>query len=238
MKHLPLKLVIGVVLLFAAGVVVCMLWTVEEYGPDEEEKDEGPAIGFMLRVGVVTDMSREEMETLSIMIKKTSRRLAETTGGMMYIREAIFTDNDPRGDMLYSPKQSRGVVPRNSNNFSFGPANWSVGTILHEFGHFKLGLDDEYDTSIYGVEPETNVFCNNCIMGLIKNAGWCDSSNHPEGCYGNYPGCRETLVRTFGRRCPQLAEAFNYPKEKIVFPPETKITIIDTKPYSNKETGR
>jgi len=191
-------------------------------------------LGFTLNVGIVTDMTREEIKKQAEMIKKVSRRLAETTGGLMYIKEAVFTDNSRTGDMLYDPNQGRSKVPGCGNNYSHGPGNWFVGCILHEFGHFKLGLADEYDTSIYGGRPASKVFCENCIMALKHDKGWCSSLNHKKGCLGNAPGCQERLIAAFGKRCPLLSQAFNYSKEEILYPPVTTITIIDTSPRSMK----
>ncbi len=191
-------------------------------------------IRLTLNVGVVTDMSKEEMEKLAEMIKKVSHRLARITGGIMFISEVVFTDNCRTGNMLYNPNQSRKEVPGSRNNFSHGPANWFVGCILHEFGHFNLGLADEYDTSIYGVTPRSRVFCENCVMALKHDRGWCNSLNHPKGCLGNAPGCQECLVARYGKRSPLLAEAFNFSEEEILYPPETKITINNTAPKANQ----
>lgn len=196
-----------------------------------EEERKRCWISFTFKVGVVVDMSKGELEKLASMIKSCSRELARSTGGMMYIKEVIFTDNTRQGNMLYDPNQNEKEVPGSRNNFKHGPTNWFVGCILHEFGHFMLGLADEYNTGIYGHASKTGIFCKNCKMALEHDKGWCNILNHPNGA-GNTPGCQELLIGKYKTKCPLLAEAFNYGQDEIFYPPEPVITINDTGPKS------
>lgn len=208
-----------------------------EMGKKWEDACAKSRYGFILNIGIPVDLTKEDIEKLLPVIRDCSKELARSTGGLLYFKEVIFTDNSSSGNMLYNPngataKNGLAAVPGGHNNFEHGPDNWHPVCIMHEFGHFMLNLADEYDTSIYGgakVDPE-NV-CPKCKMSFPqKQPGedWCSSLNHPPGA-GNAPGCQEVLLANFKRQCPLLPEAFNFSPEEILYPPEPKITINDTK---------
>lgn len=205
-----------------------------------EEEHKKNSYGFTLKVGCPVDLTKEEMEKRSEMLKETSKFLAEITGGMMYFKEVIFTDNSPQGNMLYNPNGASGkpAVPGSHNNYEHGPANWHKHCILHEFSHFMLGMmGDEYDTSVWN-NPNANFndpafaakvqYCK-CLMSQPMESYYCSSLNHKKS-VANAPGCQDLLIAKYKKQCPLLAEGFNYAPDEIFYPPEPKIIINDTKP--------
>lgn len=196
---------------------------------DERKKSWIP---IKLNIGVVVEMDKAEIEKLFPVIRECSKELARASGGLMFLQEVVFIPNSSAGEMQYDPNQPDKEVPGSANNFKHGKANWHPVCIIHELGHFFLRLADEYDTTIYGVRPITDVFCPKCKMSFPQNQpgeDWCSVLNHPAGA-GNTPGCQETLIANFGKKAALLAEAFGWSQEEILWPPEPKITIQEKKP--------
>ncbi len=177
-------------------------------------------VPLTLKVGVKQQLKKQDVEKLAEQVKKMSSNLAKITGGTMYLESVTFDVGSTNGDFVYDKDFSG--IPNGGTNIPFGPSHWHVGTLLHEFGHARLGLADEYDTSKYGV-PTDDKCCDNCIMALKLKCGFCNKSNHKGR--RNEPGCQEILMKQYPQLVKGFARTGSELEELMKLIPEMKVVI-------------
>lgn len=168
-------------------------------------------VKFDLVFAIKPDASKKKMKDLAGRIKESSKLLYELTYGQMVFRDIVIKDGTTDGD-VYIPHLSEYVGPRTGNGrtrifFDFSPA-----LLIHEFGHLKLGLPDEYKTK--GGDRKT--LCDACIMGQMEDdLKFCDGDNHT----ASGASCWDRMLKKFDK----LKYNEEIKKKDYDNPPEPKI---------------
>ena len=143
-------------------------------------------------VSVKQDASGEQLRALLRPLQAASERLYHATGGMIYIGRVLLRDRRTDGELAFSYRFNR--TPHGARNIPMGPAHWWDRTLMHEIGHLKLALWDEY---------RRKPTCPRCVMAL-NSYGFCHKGKH-RGHTRWRPDCW-TRLRQFYRRLPRYAQ--------------------------------
>lgn len=164
-----------------------------------------------LYVSVKEDATPKQLRALAKPLQAASERLFHATGGYIYLGRVLIRDRRKDGELAFSFRFRR--TPHGARNIPMGPAHWWDRTIMHEIGHLKLALWDEYR-----YKPT----CPQCVMAL-NSYGFCHKGKH-RGHTRWRPSCW-SRIRHFYRRLPRYKDR---PSTSGKHAPKFHLRIINT----------
>lgn len=169
-------------------------------------------MGFPIKlyVSIKEDIRQKDFEPLKKPLQQTSEHLYHATGGYFYIKSVTFQDRRSDGHFRFSFK-FRGI-PHGGRNIPMGPQHWWDRTIMHEIGHMKLGLWDEY---------RYRPTCPKCVMAL-NGYNFCHDKNH-RGHTKRRSSCWTRMRKLF----PDLAPYDERPSTRGQHAPPIEFKVIN-----------
>ncbi len=157
----------------------------------EIEHEKRKVVGCAVRVAVLPDATREWLDASRDRFEKFADALWKATRGGMAIVEARLADRTDDGDLVLE-NLDRDSCDSRKGVFAYWDAKkrirlggrFQILTMLHEWGHVKFDLPEEYGKNV----------CE-CLMstGRTMREAYCDRSNHKAA--GD--SCWDRIVKVF-----------------------------------------
>ncbi|HLG42015.1 MAG TPA: hypothetical protein VI643_01530 [Planctomycetota bacterium] len=174
------------------------------------EHEKRKVVGCVVRVAVQPDATREWFDAARERFEKFADALWSATRGQMAIVEARLTDQAGEDGDLVIENLDRDSCDSRKGVFAYWDAKkrirlggrFQILTMLHEWGHVKFDLPEEYGKNA----------CE-CLMstGRTMREAYCDRSNHKAA--GD--SCWERIVKLFPAWARPPAEPGKRPELKV-----------------------
>lgn len=175
-------------------------------------------VGLDLTIASKEDCTRAQLDDLAGRTKEASWILFQITHGQIYIAKIAIADKTEEGE-VFIPTLTGPVQPRTRVGERMTmPFNYNPYLFIHEFGHLKFMLLDEY-------APMAKKPCSRCWMANgteLANARdffLCDKTTHD----GEGPDCWSRILQMY----PQLRWEPHVKGKDYGKPPEAAVTFND-----------